>query len=213
MNVMLQTRIGRRLMGRVPVVVLVIMVGTCGSFAYASGAQTPATASGVRHTKASLRNHFSVLTHPSRLAQRAAVGTSHLPAGAILAEAFRDSALYVSEETSPESSEPVLCLTELEASGGAGRVCGASGEVEQRGLFAENVTYTSAGARIRIDMLMPNGTSNVVVIDNHGEQHGVALHDNVAQTEYANVEKIQYAEPDGSLGTVAFRPRVGTAQP
>lgn len=212
MKFVLPLRSDTHLIGRVSIMLLVVAATACGSLAYASTGHKSGVARSARTAESPARDRFGVLTHLSRSAERATARSSSLPVGAVLATSSNGSGLYVSEETA--LGEPALCLTEVEASGVESRVCGPSKEVGDHGLIGENVTRTPLGTRMRLDMLMPDGTSNVVEIGNRGsEQHSIALQNNVAETELENVESIRYTLPDGTTRTVALLSQGASQQP
>lgn len=202
MQSILSKNSGSRLMRRVSAVGIVIAVGIFGSFAYASVGHKAATTFKNEKSQSPPSAHFSVLTHPPHWAQRiVGVSSDRRSPHAILASTLDGSELYVSEEISTASGEQLVCLTVQEANGATSHVCALRSDAEQHGLVVKDASRTATGLRTRVDMLMPDGTSDISVTGNH-ERRTIALHNNVAQTEIGHVESVTYTLPDGAVRTV-----------
>jgi hypothetical protein len=151
---------------------------------------------GGRHDRLAVFSH-----HPKRLARIATAGSLSPPKGAILAAIVGRTEVYASESASGDD-----CVIHLTVGAGGGSVCGRAATVEEEGIVGvgiegEGAIAPGSPSTLRLTALVPNGVTNVKVIDRDGSSYEVPVTDNVVEREDILAASMSYILPDGGTHT------------
>lgn len=152
-----------------------------------------------RHTsETASAEGLAVFAHP--LVGRYQPPAVKVPHGAVLADVSGENWAYVSRQYVAQSYSNLtqgayLCLTDVEAGGLSGTVCGPTEKVERYGILAVHLSH----ARVRIGMLLPNGVRSATIVDHDGIERVVPVLNNVVESEDRSPVAVQYVLADGHV--------------
>ena len=169
-------------------------------FAYAQSASKPSNAK-----PATLGNHgarLAVFSRPQRRVSASVAAHAHVPVSAILATTNSDHDIYVWEGSlSPGGTGNNLCIEDLTPSSSVGAGCGQAATVLQRGIV---IVSESGTLGVNVDMLLPNGVSQVNVSNRDGSVSTLNVNNNVADIEDADIASASYELANGATITEAI---------
>jgi hypothetical protein len=178
-----------------------VLAGVTG-FAYAKSTSKHSSA---RHAVFRHRGaRLEVFSHPLRRAPARVAAHGHVPVSAVLAAASGHHDIYVWEGSlSPGYTGSNLCIEDLTPDSSVGAGCGRAATVVQHGIV---VVSESDALGVNVNMLLPNGVTQVNISNRDGTGSTLSVSNNVAEIEDADIASVSYEMASGATITEVIPP-------
>ena len=175
------------------------LAGVTG-FAYAKSTSNHSSARPAAFSHPGAR--LAVFGHPHRRVSARVAARARVPVSAVLAANSGDHDIYVWEGSlSSSDTGNGLCIEDLTQASSVGAGCGQAATVMQHGIV---IVSESDALGVNVDMLLPNGVTQVNVSNHDGTTSTLKVNNNVADIEDAGIASVSYELASGATITEAI---------